>query len=112
MNLLPLAMETTESAGAAGFGTRLEAIDVVVMVAYIVGIVGLGCWVGLRHRQKGGEANARGAASVACGMRQMAMGMSVTMDMVMCMVMCVMSVVSMPVGGSRRCVSLIVRHEP
>jgi len=40
------------------------------------------------------------------------MGMSVTMDMVMSMVMCVMSVVSTPVGGSRRCVCLIVRHEP
>ncbi|HET6441997.1 MAG TPA: sodium/solute symporter [Phycisphaerae bacterium] len=51
---LPLAMET---AGAAGFGSaRIETIDVVVMIAYIISIVGLGCWVGLRHRKKGGEA--------------------------------------------------------
>jgi len=56
MNLLPLAVEAAGSAGAAGFGTRIEKIDVVVMVAYIVGIVGLGCWVGLRHRQRSGEA--------------------------------------------------------
>jgi SSS family transporter len=53
MILLPLAMETT---GAAGFGARIETIDVVVMIAYIVGIVGLGCWVGLRHRRRSGEA--------------------------------------------------------
>ena len=36
---LPLTMETT---GAAGFGARIETIDVVVMIAYIIGIVGLG----------------------------------------------------------------------
>ena len=54
MNLFLLAAETT---GSAGFGSaRIETIDVVVMIAYIIGIVGLGCWVGLRHRRRGGEA--------------------------------------------------------
>ena len=54
MILLPIAMET---AGAGGFGSaRIETIDVVVMIAYIIGIVGLGCWVGLRHRRRSGEA--------------------------------------------------------
>ena len=30
-------------------------IDLTVVVIYLVAIVGLGCWVGLRHRQQGGE---------------------------------------------------------
>jgi SSS family solute:Na+ symporter len=34
-----------------GIGT----LDLIVIVVYLVGIVGLGCWVGLRHRHQGGE---------------------------------------------------------
>ncbi len=34
-----------------GIGT----IDLIVIVVYLVGIVGFGCWVGLRHRHRGGE---------------------------------------------------------
>ena len=34
-----------------GIGT----LDLIVIVVYLVGIVGLGCWVGLRHRRQGGE---------------------------------------------------------
>lgn len=33
----------------------IEAIDSFVIVVYLIGIVGLGCWVGLRHRRRGGE---------------------------------------------------------
>ena len=34
-----------------GIGT----LDLIVIIVYLVGIVGLGCWVGLRHRRQGGE---------------------------------------------------------
>jgi len=34
-----------------GIGT----FDLIVIIVYLVGIVGLGCWVGLRHRRQGGE---------------------------------------------------------
>ena len=34
-----------------GIGT----LDLLVIILYLVGIVGLGCWVGLRHRRQGGE---------------------------------------------------------
>ncbi len=34
-----------------GIGT----LDLIVILVYLVGIVGLGCWVGLRHRRGGGE---------------------------------------------------------
>jgi len=30
-------------------------VDLAVIVAYLLGIVGFGCWVGLRHRRQGGE---------------------------------------------------------
>ncbi len=33
----------------------MDLLDLIVIVVYLVGIVGLGCWVGLRHRRKGGE---------------------------------------------------------
>jgi solute:Na+ symporter, SSS family len=33
----------------------IGALDLIVIVVYLVGIVGLGCWVGLRHRRQGGE---------------------------------------------------------
>lgn len=33
----------------------IGAIDSTVIVIYLIGIVGLGCWVGLRHRRHGGE---------------------------------------------------------
>lgn len=34
---------------------EIGTLDLVVIVVYLVGIVGLGCWVGLRHRRRGGE---------------------------------------------------------
>ena len=33
----------------------IGAPDLIVIVVYLVGIVGLGCWVGLPHRRQGGE---------------------------------------------------------
>ena len=35
-----------------GIGT----LDLIVIVVYLAGIVGLGCWVGLKHRRQGGGA--------------------------------------------------------
>jgi SSS family solute:Na+ symporter len=34
---------------------EIGQLDVFVIIIYLLGIVGLGCWVGLRHRRKGGE---------------------------------------------------------
>jgi len=34
---------------------RIDTPDVVIIVLYLLAIVGLGCWVGLRHRRRGGE---------------------------------------------------------
>ncbi len=33
----------------------MELPDIIVVVVYLLGIVSFGCWVGLRHRRKGGE---------------------------------------------------------
>lgn len=57
MNTLLLAMDASGSAasGAPDSGS-MGTTDITIMILYIVGIVVLGCWVGLRHRKKGGEA--------------------------------------------------------
>lgn len=34
---------------------QIGLLDTIVIVIYLVGIVGLGCWVGMRHRRQGGE---------------------------------------------------------
>jgi len=57
MNILALAAEAAAAAGAAGDGTvQIGTTDLTVMVIYIVGVVGLGCWVGFRQQRKSGEA--------------------------------------------------------
>lgn len=34
---------------------QVEALDVAVIIIYMVGIVSLGCWVGIRHKRKGSQ---------------------------------------------------------
>jgi SSS family solute:Na+ symporter len=33
----------------------MGSLDLIIIIVYLLGIVGLGCWVGLRHRRHGGE---------------------------------------------------------
>ncbi len=33
---------------------NIDTLDLVVVVAYLLGIVGIGCWIGLRQRRRGG----------------------------------------------------------
>lgn len=37
----------------------ITTLDIVVTIGYLVGIVGLGCWVGIRHRRRSGTGEAR-----------------------------------------------------
>lgn len=42
-------------------------IDIVVTAAYLIGVVFLGCWVGIRHKKKGGQAQDYFLASKTLG---------------------------------------------
>lgn len=35
--------------------TKIETLDLVVLVVYLVSIVAMGCWVGVRHKQEGSQ---------------------------------------------------------
>jgi SSS family solute:Na+ symporter len=41
--------------GSTNMNIQIDTLDLVIIVIYLLGIVGLGCWVGLRHRRHGGE---------------------------------------------------------
>jgi len=40
--------------------TGITTLDIVVTIGYLVGIVSLGCWVGIRHRRRSATGEARG----------------------------------------------------
>ena len=39
--------------------SKVTSLDIVVTITYMVVIVGLGCWVGIRHRRKSATGEAR-----------------------------------------------------
>jgi hypothetical protein len=38
-------------------GSSIGWVDILVTAVYLIGVVVLGCWAGLRHKKKGGEAS-------------------------------------------------------
>jgi len=48
-------MESTHVVSVSPFHCALTGIDITLLVAYLLGIVGLGCWAGLRKLSKKGE---------------------------------------------------------
>jgi len=51
-----MSVESSSLSGGEAPAAILSGLDIAVTVAYVVGVVALGCWAGLRHRRGGGEA--------------------------------------------------------
>lgn len=47
-------MESSTTTSAASFHCTLTGVDIAIIIAYLTGIVALGCWAGLRKRSKEG----------------------------------------------------------